>query len=73
MQSLCGLSSPVDSVAFDSAEVLVLAGASTGVIKLWDLEESKSKLTNQFIFLFNQNLKFLFLRSSKICPFSSFV
>lgn len=73
MQSLCGLSSPVDSVAFDSAEVLVLAGASSGVIKLWDLEESKSKLTNQFIFLFNQNLKFLFLRSSKIRPFSSFV
>ncbi|GAY34411.1 hypothetical protein CUMW_011290 [Citrus unshiu] len=41
LMSLCGLSSPVDSVAFDSAEVLVLAGASTGVIKLWDLEESK--------------------------------
>jgi katanin p80 WD40 repeat-containing subunit B1 len=32
----------VDSVAFDSAEVLVLAGASSGVIKLWDVEEAKS-------------------------------
>jgi katanin p80 WD40 repeat-containing subunit B1 len=39
--SLCGHTSPVDSVAFNSEEVLVLAGASSGVIKLWDLEESK--------------------------------
>ncbi|CAA7029690.1 unnamed protein product [Microthlaspi erraticum] len=39
--SLCGHTSAVDSVAFDSAEVLVLAGASSGVIKLWDLEEAK--------------------------------
>lgn len=43
MQSLCGHTSPVESVAFDSAEVLVLAGASNGMIKLWDLEEVKSK------------------------------
>jgi len=48
-QSLCGHTSPVDSVAFNSEEVLVLAGASSGVIKLWDLEESKSKLIN-FLF-----------------------
>ncbi|AAB71474.1 contains beta-transducin motif [Arabidopsis thaliana] len=40
-QSLCGHTSAVDSVAFDSAEVLVLAGASSGVIKLWDVEEAK--------------------------------
>ncbi|XP_044461680.1 katanin p80 WD40 repeat-containing subunit B1 homolog KTN80.2-like isoform X2 [Mangifera indica] len=39
--SLCGHTSPVESLAFDSAEVLVLAGASAGVIKLWDLEEAK--------------------------------
>lgn len=44
IQSLCGHTSPVESLAFDSAEVLVLAGASAGVIKLWDLEEAKSKL-----------------------------
>lgn len=43
MQSLCGHTSPVESVAFDTAEVLVLSGASNGVIKLWDLEEAKSK------------------------------
>ncbi|XP_012091536.1 katanin p80 WD40 repeat-containing subunit B1 homolog KTN80.1 isoform X2 [Jatropha curcas] len=41
LMSLCGHTSPVESVAFDTAEVLVLAGASTGVIKLWDLEEAK--------------------------------
>ncbi|TYK26379.1 katanin p80 WD40 repeat-containing subunit B1-like protein isoform X1 [Cucumis melo var. makuwa] len=39
--SLCGHTNPVESVAFDSAEVLVLAGASSGAIKLWDLEEAK--------------------------------
>lgn len=39
--SLCGHTSPVESVAFDSAEVLVAAGASSGAIKLWDLEETK--------------------------------
>lgn len=44
MQSLSGHTSPVESVAFDSAEILVVAGASSGAIKLWDLEETKSKL-----------------------------
>lgn len=44
MQSLAGHTSPVESVAFNSAEVLVLAGASTGATKIWDLEETKSKL-----------------------------
>lgn len=46
MQSLSGHTSPVESVAFDSAEVLVLGGASSGVMKLWDLEESKSKFSS---------------------------
>ncbi|KAJ8761569.1 hypothetical protein K2173_004345 [Erythroxylum novogranatense] len=41
LMSLCGHASPVESVAFDAAEVLVLAGASTGAIKMWDLEEAK--------------------------------
>ncbi|KAJ4842622.1 hypothetical protein Tsubulata_034106 [Turnera subulata] len=41
LMSLCGHTSPVESVAFDTSEVLVLAGASAGAIKLWDLEESK--------------------------------
>ncbi|GMI72289.1 DWD hypersensitive to ABA 3, Katanin p80 subunit 2 [Hibiscus trionum] len=41
LMSLCGHTSPVESLAFNLAEVLVLAGASSGVIKLWDLEETK--------------------------------
>ncbi|KAL0771862.1 hypothetical protein Bca101_037013 [Brassica carinata] len=44
LMSLCGHASEVDSVAFDSAEVLVLAGASSGLIKLWDLEEAKNRV-----------------------------
>ncbi|XP_047970576.1 katanin p80 WD40 repeat-containing subunit B1 homolog KTN80.2-like [Salvia hispanica] len=41
LMSLCGHTSPVESAAFDSAEVLVVAGSSSGAIKLWDLEETK--------------------------------
>lgn len=41
LMSLSGHASPVESVTFNSAEVLVLAGASAGVVKLWDLEETK--------------------------------
>ncbi|KAI4312146.1 hypothetical protein MLD38_036989 [Melastoma candidum] len=41
LMSLCGHISPVESVAFDASEVLVLGGAASGVIKLWDLEEAK--------------------------------
>ncbi|KAK5803276.1 hypothetical protein PVK06_030921 [Gossypium arboreum] len=41
LMSLCGHSSPVESLVFDSGEVSVLAGASAGAIKLWDLEETK--------------------------------
>ncbi|RZB45766.1 Katanin p80 WD40 repeat-containing subunit B1-like isoform D [Glycine soja] len=40
--SLSGHSSGIDSVSFDSSEVLVAAGAASGTIKLWDLEEAKS-------------------------------
>lgn len=42
MQSLSGHSSGIDSVSFDSSEVVVAAGAASGTIKLWDLEEAKS-------------------------------
>lgn len=52
MQSLSGHTSPIESVAFDSPEVLVLAGASSGVIKLWDLEETKSKSLYLFSSIF---------------------
>ncbi|KAL6206934.1 hypothetical protein ACLB2K_024179 [Fragaria x ananassa] len=41
LMSLTGHTSPVESVAFNLAEVLVLAGASTGATKIWDLEEAK--------------------------------
>jgi katanin p80 WD40 repeat-containing subunit B1 len=43
--SLSGHTSAVESVTFDSAEALVVAGAASGTIKLWDLEEAKSKLS----------------------------
>ncbi|KAK3189174.1 hypothetical protein Dsin_028735 [Dipteronia sinensis] len=39
--SLSGHTSGIDSVGFDSSEVLVAAGAANGTIKLWDLEEAK--------------------------------
>jgi WD40 repeat protein len=41
---LSGHTSGIDSVSFDSSEVLVAAGAASGTIKLWDLEEAKSML-----------------------------
>nr|DAD24895.1 TPA_asm: hypothetical protein HUJ06_026360 [Nelumbo nucifera] len=40
-ESMSGHTSPVECVAFDSTEVLVVTGASTGAIKLWDLREAK--------------------------------
>ncbi|KAL5716947.1 hypothetical protein ACHQM5_010046 [Ranunculus cassubicifolius] len=40
--SSSGHTSAVESVNFDSSEVLVAAGAASGTIKLWDLEEAKS-------------------------------
>jgi katanin p80 WD40 repeat-containing subunit B1 len=42
--SLSGHTSAVESVTFDSAEAIVVAGAASGTIKLWDLEEAKSKI-----------------------------
>ncbi|CAI0444064.1 unnamed protein product [Linum tenue] len=39
--SLSGHNSGIDSVNFDSSEVLVAAGSASGTIKLWDLEEAK--------------------------------
>lgn len=45
-QSLQGHSSGVDSVTFDASEGLVAAGAASGTIKLWDLEEAKSKFSS---------------------------
>lgn len=50
LQSLSGHSSGIDSVSFDSSEVLVAAGAASGTIKLWDLEEAKSMLLLSIFF-----------------------
>uniref|UniRef100_A0ACD5WMJ5 Uncharacterized protein n=1 Tax=Avena sativa TaxID=4498 RepID=A0ACD5WMJ5_AVESA len=41
ISSLPGHTSAVESVAFDSTEVFVAAGAASGTVKLWDLEEAK--------------------------------
>lgn len=41
LQSLSGHQSPVECVSFDSAEEVVVAGATGGTVKLWDLEQAK--------------------------------
>ncbi|KAL9271004.1 Katanin p80 WD40 repeat-containing subunit B1 homolog KTN80.2-like protein [Drosera capensis] len=41
LMSLRGHNSPVECVAYDSSEVLVLGGAASGAIKLWNIEEEK--------------------------------
>ncbi|KAK1264829.1 hypothetical protein QJS04_geneDACA017909 [Acorus gramineus] len=43
--SLSGHNSAIESVSFDSSEIMVAAGAASGTIKLWDLEEAKVFLT----------------------------
>jgi len=48
VQSLSGHTSAVESVGFDSTEVFVAAGAASGTIKLWDLQEAKS-MFNMYI------------------------
>lgn len=51
VQSLSGHTSAVESVGFDSTEVFVAAGAASGTIKLWDLEEAKSTRIQIFTLL----------------------
>ncbi|KAL5661735.1 hypothetical protein ACJX0J_028860, partial [Zea mays] len=41
LQSLSGFISPVESVSFDSSEVTIGAGAASGTIKIWNIEEAK--------------------------------
>ena len=38
---MSGHQSPVECVSFDSAEEVVVAGATGGTVKLWDLEQAK--------------------------------
>ena len=40
--SISGITSPVQSVAFNSSENWIGAGSKSGVIKVFDLEEKKS-------------------------------
>jgi len=43
-KSLAGHTTPVDSVRFNQAEEMVVAGSMSGALKIWDLVEAKSKL-----------------------------
>lgn len=44
VQSLQGHSTPVESVTFDHNEEVVAAGAASGSIKLFDLDQAKGRL-----------------------------
>ena len=41
-QSISGITSPVQSVAFNNTENWIGAGSKSGVIKVFDLDENKS-------------------------------
>ena len=40
-QSLCGHTTPVECVRFGHTEELVVAGSSSGALKIWDLEAAR--------------------------------
>lgn len=42
-QSLAGHTTPVESVRFGHNEEMIVAGSMSGALKIWDLEEAKSK------------------------------
>lgn len=46
LQSLAGHTTPVDSVRFGQNEEMVVAGSMSGALKIWNLEEAKSKNIN---------------------------
>ena len=43
LQTIKGVTSPIQSVSFNSSENWVGAGSKTGVVKVFDLEEDKSQ------------------------------
>ena len=43
LQSLAGHTTPVDCVRFGHDEEKVVAGSMSGALKIWDLEQAKSK------------------------------
>ena len=42
-QSISGITSPVQSVGFNNTESWIGAGSKSGVVKVFDMEENKSK------------------------------
>ncbi|KAG2548182.1 hypothetical protein PVAP13_9KG149700 [Panicum virgatum] len=46
--SLSGLTSPIESVSFDSSELTIGAGSASGTIKIWDVEEAKGKIASMY-------------------------
>lgn len=44
-QSLTGHTTSIEAVRFGHAEEMVIAGSLSGALKVWDLEQAKSKLT----------------------------
>lgn len=44
LQSISGITSPVQSVIFNNTENWIGAGSKSGVIKVFDLDENKSKV-----------------------------
>ena len=43
VQSLSGHTTTVEAVRFGHAEEMVVAGSQSGALKVWDLEQAKSK------------------------------
>ena len=43
LQSLAGHTTPVEAVRFGHNEEMVVAGSMSGALKIWDLQEAKSR------------------------------
>ena len=43
VQSLSGHTTTIEAVRFGHAEEMVVAGSQSGALKVWDLEQAKSK------------------------------
>ena len=49
LQSISGITSPVQSVIFNNTENWIGAGSKSGVIKVFDLDENKSKVLHHVL------------------------
>ena len=63
MQTINGHKSPVEAVRFSTDEKRLLSGCTAGIIKIWDVEESKSLFSLTVTFLFLQKARTLSLCS----------